>query len=1221
MQLSKSYSHQNKRNHINYTLVFLLLLITFTSAGNTTIHNNIKTVSLDNAGHWANRAVQITSKEFLESNSYYAPGIAAILTTTSTDFFGGSPGCSYINIKVDVYNTSTNGESLNITTIDLGPDITIDSFTGDDNGNDILETNETWSFYATRKILDSEKAIDQAEDSAYVEAEVVGQPGVTVKDFSHGFDINDNFPTRTNLSSCTYGLALIKTGKSKNVLGEDGGCAFIEYTFLVTHNGDPAEGFESVEVYDTNIGGFIAGGPIEGDIINFGSLDPNEEWVYKVSYPLTAEDLLEGQVEGQAYVTASSSLDTNIIGSDISDFEDYSEDRPTIIDIPECVPRIGLLLTAKTKDGFGEDGGCALIEYRASVTNLSGVDQTLGDVTLSSLDLPLAFVGPEGDLGDDGLMGSGETWTYTATYIITADDITSGEVQNRAYVTANLQGPVLITVEDLSDYENLQEDRPTVTDLSQCMPIIGLIKTGVLNEDCTSITYTFTVTNESSNDQVLENVLLEDLDIPLTIEGPEGDLNDDTFLDLDETWTYTATYPVKIQDINLGFVDNLARVTADVIGVPGLSVEDLSHDFDVNEDGDTTVDLSSCQTPSIGLIKESSLVDIDQDGCPESILYEFTLTNTGDADLKPIILKDDELLGGEVPGPDPNTDEGNDDLLSVGESWSYFALYALTQQDIDDGFVMNQASVTAETLGGNTQVQDDSDDNSLAENDPTNTIVPNNACTDGAADLELLKEGTLVDIDQDDCFETIGYTFTVTNTGGVDLDSVTLEDELLGGELSGPVPGSDNGDDGILSVGESWTYEALYALTQQNIDDGSVDNQATVSAQPVGFDATISQNTAANTLVPNDACTDGAAGLDLIKVGTLIDVNQDGCDDSIFYTFTLTNIGSVDLEEVKVEDGILGGELTPDSSSDVGNDGILSQGESWTYEALYALIQQDINKGSVDNEATATAQPVGSDATITQDAMANTIVPGDACNYGSARLGLIKEGVLTDTDSDECPESILYTFTLTNNGSLDLDSVEIIDEMLSGVISLDTSSDQGNDGILSVGESWTYSSLYAIIQLDIDQGKVENQARVSAQPVGLDAQVLDLSDDNSLDEDQPTITIVPMDACSTDDDDPNFEIYTGITPNGDGINDYFRIDGIESYPNNTLRIFNRWGVLIYETEGYGLENNLFKGFSEGRATILKERTLPSGTYFYILTFPNENPGQENYSGYIYINRD
>jgi large repetitive protein len=68
-----------------------------------------------------------------------------------------------------------------------------------------------------------------------------------------------------------------------------------------------------------------------------------------------------------------------------------------------------------------------------------------------------------------------------------------------------------------------------------------------------------------------------------------------------------------------------------------------------------------------------------------------------------------------------------------------------------------------------------------------------------------------------------------------------------------------------------------------------------------------------------------------------------------------------------------------------------------------------------------------------------------------------------------------------------------------------------------------------------------------------------------------------------------------------------------------MQIMNRWGVLVYETDGYGGEN-VFRGISEGRAIINANKELPTGTYYYILNFVNENPGKTSYAGYLYINK-
>ena len=88
----------------------------------------------------------------------------------------------------------------------------------------------------------------------------------------------------------------------------------------------------------------------------------------------------------------------------------------------------------------------------------------------------------------------------------------------------------------------------------------------------------------------------------------------------------------------------------------------------------------------------------------------------------------------------------------------------------------------------------------------------------------------------------------------------------------------------------------------------------------------------------------------------------------------------------------------------------------------------------------------------------------------------------------------------------------------------------------------------------------------------------------------------------------------GISPNGDGVNDTFVIEGLENGGKNTLQIFNRWGVLVYSKKGY---DNSWGGISENSLTINASKGLPEGTYFYILEFDG---GGNNWQGYIYIKR-
>ena len=100
-------------------------------------------------------------------------------------------------------------------------------------------------------------------------------------------------------------------------------------------------------------------------------------------------------------------------------------------------------------------------------------------------------------------------------------------------------------------------------------------------------------------------------------------------------------------------------------------------------------------------------------------------------------------------------------------------------------------------------------------------------------------------------------------------------------------------------------------------------------------------------------------------------------------------------------------------------------------------------------------------------------------------------------------------------------------------------------------------------------------------------------------------------------EDKPIVIHNGISANGDGVNDGFMIEHIEGYPKNNLKIFNRWGVLVYEKDGY-TNSEPFDGHSNGRATISADSKLPQGTYYYILEYQDTAEQTHTEKGWLYL---
>jgi gliding motility-associated-like protein len=92
------------------------------------------------------------------------------------------------------------------------------------------------------------------------------------------------------------------------------------------------------------------------------------------------------------------------------------------------------------------------------------------------------------------------------------------------------------------------------------------------------------------------------------------------------------------------------------------------------------------------------------------------------------------------------------------------------------------------------------------------------------------------------------------------------------------------------------------------------------------------------------------------------------------------------------------------------------------------------------------------------------------------------------------------------------------------------------------------------------------------------------------------------------DDSECLNIYNVITPNGDGFNDTWVIDCIESHPENRVEIFDRWGDIIQTFENYNNNTMVWKG------TNRNNNTVPDGTYYYILTLKSGDV----YKGWVLV---
>jgi gliding motility-associated-like protein len=93
------------------------------------------------------------------------------------------------------------------------------------------------------------------------------------------------------------------------------------------------------------------------------------------------------------------------------------------------------------------------------------------------------------------------------------------------------------------------------------------------------------------------------------------------------------------------------------------------------------------------------------------------------------------------------------------------------------------------------------------------------------------------------------------------------------------------------------------------------------------------------------------------------------------------------------------------------------------------------------------------------------------------------------------------------------------------------------------------------------------------------------------------------------------KVYEAVSPNGDGLNDYWRIESIDFYAGNLVRVFDRYNNLVFEMSGYDNDQRVWRGQSNHG---LSQRDLPEDTYFYTIYIGEEFP--EPLSGFVVLKK-
>ncbi|WP_374900932.1 DUF7507 domain-containing protein, partial [Brucella endophytica] len=669
------------------------------------------------------------------------------------------------------------------------------------------------------------------------------------------------------------------------------------------------------------------------------------------------------------------------------------------------------------KDGDGLIDLGETISYTFLVTNTGTV--TLTDVTVND---PLVEVEE-----DPVTLAPKGTFTFHGSYTPTQEDINKGNVVNTAHATGTPpSGPAIDSDPDTKIVPPDQTPRLIIDKVGTLNDTDG---DGVIDPGET-VNYSFTVTNTGT--VTMSNVTVDDPKLKaagLTVlETPQTLTPGQSF-----TFTLSGSYEPEQSEIDANLVINTATATGNT---PSGTF------YRSNPDSEQ---VPPDQTPGFSIDKIGKLNDLDGDDkidLGETISYSFIVRNTGAVTLNNVTVEDTLLANrGIAIDPGPQT-------LAPGGVVTFTATYEPDQADIDKGDVVNTAKAIGTTPSG-TSVESDPD---------TETVPPQQ--TPG---LTIDKVGELNDTDNDGKVgpgETVDYTFTVTNTGMVTMTDVTVDDPKLKAAgltvLEAPQ---------TLSPGQSFTFHlsGSYQPGQTEIDANLIVNTATATGTtPQGSPFRSDPDT--ETVPPAQN-----AGLLIDKIGKLNDLDGDNKIDpgeTVSYSFRVTNIGAVTLDNVMVDDP----KLTVVGVTIVEGPQTLAPGASFVFTATeYTPVQGEIDAGEVKNTATARGVTPSGDPVVSNPD--EETVPPDQ----SAALTIDKEGLLNDKDGDnkiDPDETITYTFTVRNTGNVTLVGVTVKDDLLAARSISVTPGPQ----TLAPGGQVVFTAVYTPEQADIEGEFVKNTA-------------------------------------------------------------------------------------------------------------------------------------------------
>ena len=466
---------------------------------------------------------------------------------------------------------------------------------GDLDTDNKLDVNETWHYTASHAVTQAELDAGGTIDNT---ATATGTGATSDSD-------DASVPVSQSKILHVEKDATVPGGTA-NVAGE-----VISYTIAVTNTGNAAiAGVAVSDPFTSDEAPVLVGGFNSGDLDTDNKLDVNETWHYTASHAVTQAELdAGGTIDNTATATGTGAT---------SDSDDAS--------VPVSQSKILHVEKDATVPGGTANVAGEVISYTIAVTNTGNA--AIAGVAVSdpftSDEAPVLVGGfNSGDLDTDNKLDVNETWHYTASHAVTQAELDAGgTIDNTATATGT-------GATSDSDDASVPVSQSKILHVEKDATVPG----GTANVAGEVISYTIAVTN--TGNAAIAGVAVSDPftsdEAPVLVGGfNSGDLDTDNKLDVNETWHYTASHAVTQAELDAGgTIDNTATAT----GTGATSDSD-----------DASVPVS--QVSSLDLDKVTADGASEGDGrdvlVGETIVWKYTVTNTGNVTLYSITITDNQ---------------------------------------------------------------------------------------------------------------------------------------------------------------------------------------------------------------------------------------------------------------------------------------------------------------------------------------------------------------------------------------------------------------------------------------------------------------------------------------------------------------------------------------------------------------------------------------------------